>query len=61
LLWLGNIVSLGEGNDIAVRTDDIKKIHDSRSPQAIKMTVYCHHLNYFEHEEGVMALGAFLK
>lgn len=48
-------------NDIAVSVDSIKAVPAGRMPAPVLTEVPCHHLNYFEHEESLMRLMAWLK
>ena len=60
LLRLGASAFYGqEENDIAVSLASIAAVPASRQP--VIQEVACHHLNYFEDEEGVAALYAMMK
>jgi len=54
LLQIGNTANSDLPNDIAVLVDDIRAVPDII--QAMKYDVCCHHMNYFESEEGLLAL-----
>ena len=59
LLKIGNTANSSQPNDIAVLVDDIRAVPNHI--QALKYDVCCHHLNYFESEEGLLALKDALK
>lgn len=45
------------GHDIAVRTDSIRGVAETRSPMPGKHNLVCHHLNYFSSAPGLMAMA----
>ncbi|MEZ4699932.1 MAG: caspase family protein [Rhodothermales bacterium] len=47
----------GKPNDIAVSVDSIKQVNETRTPRPIIMDAPCHHLSYFNTDEGVQALS----
>ena len=63
LKGVGNLVNMGDKNDIAATVDSIHNnaVWAIRNPQPQTMTVSCHHLNYFSSENGRNALGSLLK
>jgi|GEM_PF-2099188 len=54
LLEIGNTANSDLPNDIAVLVEDIRAVPEII--QALKYDVCCHHMNYFESEEGLLAL-----
>lgn len=59
LLRVGHLVYRDRPNDIAVGAEEIKQIPDVY--QTSEFDVNCHHLNYFQHEEGVKVLKFLLQ
>jgi pimeloyl-ACP methyl ester carboxylesterase len=53
LLKIGDLAN-GEPNDIAVKVKDIRRI--PKNIESYKSNICCHHLNYFDSEEGVNKL-----
>jgi pimeloyl-ACP methyl ester carboxylesterase len=45
------------GHDIAVRTDSIRGVAETRSPVPGKQNLVCHHLNYFSSDVGLKAMA----
>ncbi|MEM6316795.1 MAG: caspase family protein [Bacteroidota bacterium] len=58
LLKIGEAAHTKAPNDIAVLVEDIRKIPAEMN--ALKYDVCCHHLNYFESEEGLRMVSAVL-
>lgn len=56
---VGNAVNLGEANDIAVLTEDIKQT--GKNTDVKIFDIPCHHLNYFVEENSVKTLLEILK
>jgi len=54
LLKIGKTANSNEPNDIAVLVKDIRSVPDVIAAE--KYDVCCHHMNYFESEEGLIAL-----
>ncbi|MEM1120279.1 MAG: caspase family protein [Bacteroidota bacterium] len=54
LLKIGNTANSEQPNDIAVLVEDIRAVPDQI--EALKYDVCCHHMNYFDSKEGLLAL-----
>ena len=54
LLKIGKTANSNEPNDIAVLVEDIRSVPDAIAAE--KYDVCCHHMNYFESEDGLIAL-----
>jgi len=59
LLQVGHLVYRDRPNDIAVGSAEVKQIPDSY--QATVYDVNCHHLNYFQHEDGIRVIKSLLR
>ncbi len=59
-LGLGKLLYKNQPNDIAVSVDSINRVDKSRNPEPETFNLVCHHVNYFESEEGLKALTKIL-